>query len=70
MAIEPTIYKWGPFNKRMFGSAPPSLATDGTFTAGDRITNTAPAAGGTAEWICTTSGNGATSVWKAVSIAA
>lgn len=49
---------------------PPSHAGDGNFNVGDRIINIAPAAGGTAEWICTAAGTGATATFKAVAISA
>lgn len=63
-------FQWGEVNQMWFASAIPSAATDGPFKVGDWIVNTAPTAGGTAVWICTTAGTGATGTFKAVSIAA
>jgi hypothetical protein len=40
--------------------------TTGTWNQGDRVWNTAPTAGGTLGWVCTTGGTGAGAVWKAV----
>lgn len=46
---------------------PPSHIGDGTFKVGDRVINTVPTAGGIAEWIVTTGGNGATATFTALS---
>lgn len=52
------------------GNSAPTQAGDGTFKVMDVIWNTAPAAGGTAFWVCTTAGNGATATFKGVAIGA
>lgn len=44
-----------------YGSAAPT-DTDHTYAVGDRVYNTAPAAGGTLGWVCTTAGSPGT--WK------
>ena len=63
MAIDQFSMQWGSFNKMYWGTAAPTLATDGTFQKGDVIWNNAPAAGGTPFWLCTTGGSPGT--WKA-----
>lgn len=62
----------GGLNMRYFASAVPSAATElGPFVVGDEVVNTAPTAGGTHKWICTTAGaNGSTAVFKPVAIGA
>ena len=62
----------GGLNMRYFSTAAPSASTDiGPYKAGDEVINTAPTAGGTHKWICTTAGaTGAVAVFKAVAIAA
>jgi len=70
MAFQTLVEQWGPFNKRMWGTAAPTLATEGPFSVGDVIINTAPTAGGTYSWVCTTAGSGSTSVWKTVALSA
>lgn len=62
----------GGLNMRYFSTAAPSASTDvGPFRVGDEFINTAPTAGGTHKWICTTAGaDGSTAVFKAVVIAA
>lgn len=49
---------------------PPSHAGDGNFNLGDIIWNSAPTAGGTLLWVCTTAGTGATATFKGVAISA
>ena len=44
-----------------YGTAAPS---DGTWSRGDRVWNTAPSAGGTPGWVCVVSGTPGT--WKAM----
>jgi len=64
---------FGPSGPRFYISTdnnPPSHAGDGSFGVGDVIWNSAPAAGGTLLWVCTTAGTGATATFKAVAISA
>ena len=64
MAIEAYSEKFGPFNMRYFGTAAPSVSTDGTFQRGDVVVNTAPSAGGAPGWVCVSGGSPGT--WKAM----
>jgi hypothetical protein len=64
MAIDAYITNFGPFNKQGWGTAAPSLSTDGTWQRGDVIWNTEPSAGGDPGWVCTTGGTPGT--WKAM----
>lgn len=52
-------------NRVSFAAAAP---TTGTAKVGDIVFNTAPTAGGTFAWSCTTAGSPGT--WKAVAVAA
>jgi hypothetical protein len=70
MALQTLVEQWGPFNKRLWGTAPPTLATEGPYAVGDVIVNTAPTAGGTYCWVCTTAGQGNVAVFKAIAVAA
>ena len=57
-----------PAGKRILlaGTAAP---TTGTWAVGDTVLNSAPSAGGTFAWVCTTAGTtGGT--WKAIAVAA
>lgn len=47
----------------MRSSAAPTDA-DQTYEVGDQVLNSAPAAGGTVGWVCTTGGVGGVAVWK------
>jgi hypothetical protein len=70
-AIQPQVIQWGPVGAKMlFGSATPTLASEGPYAVGDIIVNTAPTAGGTFAWVCTTAGTGAVAVFKAIAVAA
>lgn len=64
MAIEPVRLPWGPANTQMWGSAAPTLATDGTWEKGDVIWNNDPDAGEAFGWSCVVRGSPGT--WKAI----
>lgn len=64
MALEPYVRQVADGMKEYYGDAAPSASTDGTFAVGDRVINTAPAAGGNPGWVCTTAG--APGTWKAM----
>lgn len=46
-------------NQILYGSSPP---TNGTYTVGDQVFNTAPTAGGFIGWVCTSAGS--PGIWK------
>ena len=69
----PTLYLCSDVNDIRPYHANPYIGSNatpatGTWEVGDEVFNSAPAAGGTHKWICTTAGTPGT--WKAVSIAA
>lgn len=66
MAIQAYSTEFGPFNRMYWGTAAPTLSTDGTYQVGDVVWNTTPTAGGTAAWLCTVAGTPGT--WKAVAL--
>lgn len=64
MPIEP-YYKQripGRLPRELFGTAPPSSASDGSYEVGDIVWNTAPTAGGYIGWVCVAAGSPGT--WK------
>lgn len=63
MALESYVENNGPFAKRYWGTAAPSLSTDGTYAVGDEVVNTVPSSGNDPGWLCTTAGTPGT--WKA-----
>lgn len=67
MAQSQMVEVHGPNNRKYYGDAYPT-ATDFTYAVGDILINTAPTAGGTYAWVCTT--GGAPGTWKAIAIAA
>lgn len=64
MAIQAHSENFGPLNKIYWGTAPPSVAGDGTYQQGDIMYNTAPSASNPPGWMCVTSGTPGT--WKAM----
>ena len=72
MSMEPYVqeanYRNGLGIREWWSDAAPSATTDvGPFKVGDRVWNTAPAAGGATYmgWVCTTAGaDGSTAVFK------
>jgi hypothetical protein len=65
-AAQPAPVQFGEINKMWFYSAVPSLASDGPFAVGDWIINTSPSNGGTAFWVVTAAGTGATATFRTV----
>ncbi len=73
MAMESFSTIWGPSTlglRQYWGTAAPSAATDiGPYSVGDIVWNTAPTAGGTLCWVCTTAGaTGAVAVFTALTL--
>ena len=64
MAIDAFSMQWGSFNKMYWGTAAPTLSTDGTFQKGDVIWNNTPSASNPPGWLCVTGGSPGT--WKAM----
>ena len=64
MAIEAFSAKFGPLNKQYWGTAPPSVAGDGTYQKGDIVWNNAPAGSQPPAWLCSATGSPGT--WKAL----
>lgn len=61
---------WGETNFIWFSTAAPSAASEGPYNKGDWVVITAPTASNPVVYVCVTAGNGATAVFKTLTLGA